>query len=597
MPSSLTSRRIWTALVATGVALTAAPNVRAQAQAEAAPAASTPRAQDDANEAPGSPPAAPPSEQPEDAQPEAPPSTGAPHGSAPDGAPPGSAPNDLPAPTPTEADEASSALSGEERKARLPDASARPEVNDETPAPGVPLVYTLEAIKVVGNHRTRDSVVERYIPFEPGRVIDAEDAAFELIRYRLLGTGFFRDVQLSLTKGTRPGSVVLVVEVTERNTVVINDVWMGLAADADNDGNARPLTAFAGINVAETNFLGTGTSLGGAMALAHEQLALRLNVFDPALAGTDWMARGTLLFNDAKDFFGNAQVLYSDPNQEGRRTDHAVLRYERFGGVLGLGRDLSMSTQLWLSHRFETIDAEYPLQASHHRGVDNVEPIDFSLNRGRSRLSVLGAALHFDTRDHPFLPTTGWLVDAGAELGVEPLGSDYGYQRADFQASHWWSLGPPGHVFRLGILGGAIAGDAPFFEQYYVGDYSDFLPSRILGVNFDRRPPPNFLGTQIAEVRYGKYAAQLLGEYRIPLYRGSRSIFGIDLFGSAGIYAVADEASLERPAPGYSGLARIPVDVTTNFGVRMDTSAGGFVFAFSNVLYFVPVRGEGPAGE
>jgi hypothetical protein len=28
----------------------------------------------------------------------------------------------------------------------------------------------------------------------------------------------------------------------------------------------------------------------------------------------------------------------------------------------------------------------------------------------------------------------------------------------------------------------------------------------------------------------------------------------------------------------------------------MDTSAGGFVFAFSNALGFVPVRGKGPAG-
>jgi hypothetical protein len=29
----------------------------------------------------------------------------------------------------------------------------------------------------------------------------------------------------------------------------------------------------------------------------------------------------------------------------------------------------------------------------------------------------------------------------------------------------------------------------------------------------------------------------------------------------------------------------------------MDTAAGGFVFAFSNVLYFIPVSTEGPAGE
>lgn len=471
-----------------------------------------------------------------------------------------------------------------------PPAAARPDA-------AAPLVYTLERIAVRGNTRTRESVVQRFVPFRPGRVIDAEDPELELVRYRLMGTGFFRDVQLSLEKGSRPGQVVLVVSVTERNTIVLNDVWMGLAADADNDGTKRPLTAFAGLDVAETNLFGTGITLGGAMALAHEQLALRLNVLDPALFGSEWMGRGTFLYNDARDYFGNANVLYSAPNQQGRRTDSAVLNYERLGGVAGLGRDLSVSTQLWLNYRFESIDGDYPLQASHERGENKVEPIDFSLIRGRSYLSVIGASLRYDTRDHPFLPTRGWMVDASTEVGVVPLGSDYGYERADLRASRFWPVGDRGHALRLDFFAGAIAGDAPFFEQYHVGDFSEFLPPRILGVNFDRRPPPNFLNTQIVEVRYGTYAGRLEAEYRVPLYRGSRSIFGIDLFGRAGIYAVADEASIKRPAPGYSGFSKIPMDLTANFGVRMDTSAGGFVFALSNVLSFIPVHEDGLASD
>jgi hypothetical protein len=150
---------------------------------------------------------------------------------------------------------------------------------------------------------------------------------------------------------------------------------------------------------------------------------------------------------------------------------------------------------------------------------------------------------------------------------------------------------------RLELFGGAIAGNAPFFEQYYVGDFSDFLPDRVLGVNFDRRPPKNFLGTEIVEVRYGKYAFKLGTEYRIPLYRGHHSVYGIDLFGSLGVYGVAGDRDLTSPPRAYSGLATIPIDVTANAGFRMDTSAGGFVFAFSNILGFLPVRGEEPAGK
>jgi hypothetical protein len=105
------------------------------------------------------------------------------------------------------------------------------------------------------------------------------------------------------------------------------------------------------------------------------------------------------------------------------------------------------------------------------------------------------------------------------------------------------------------------------------------------------------LGTQVVEVRYGQYAAKLGAEYRVPLYRGHRSILGIDLFGSTGIYSVFSDREIQRHAPDYSGAALIPVDLTANLGFRMDTSAGGFVFAFSNVLYFLAVSTEGPAGE
>lgn len=485
-----------------------------------------------------------------------------------------------------------------------PSAPSAPEKNCPCPAetgPRAALVtqavrYTLEGVEVRGNTRTRAQVVLRYVPFKRGDVFDVDDAEVELSRYRLLGTGFFRDVQFSLRKGSTRGFVVLVIDVVERNTIVINDVRMGISADADTHGNKRPLTAYAGIDVAETNLLGTGITLGSAMAVADEQLALRVRFLDPAFLGSSWMTSGTLLYNDARDFFGNAGVLREDdPSSDASSSQSAVVNYKRFGGSLGVGRDLSISTQIWLNYRLETLDASYPLEASHLRGFAT-EPIDFDIIRGRSILSTLRASLEHDTRDHPFLPTRGWHATVTAEVGLLPLGSDYDYQRAEVAASHWWRLPWNEHVLRLEMFAGAISGNAPFFEQYYVGDFSDFLPSRILGVNFDRRPPPNFLGTDIVEVRYGKYAFKLAGEYRVPLFRGHRSIYGIDFFASMGVYGVAGTRDITSPPVGYSGLARVPIDLTGNFGFRMDTSAGGFVFAFSNVLGFIPVRGKGPAG-
>ena len=185
-------------------------------------------------------------------------------------------------------------------------------------------------------------------------MFDVDDPEVELSRYRLLGTGFFRDVQFSLRKGSSRGLVVLVIDVVERNTIVLNDVRMGISADADTQGNSRPLTAYAGIDVAETNLLGTGITLGSAMAVAQNQLALRVRFLDPAFLGSSWMTNGTLLYNDALDFFGNAAVLKGRPEQHQQlaappwsATSASVARWasagicrspRNFGSIIGWNR-------------------------------------------------------------------------------------------------------------------------------------------------------------------------------------------------------------------------------------------------------------------
>src|SRR5690606_30404127 len=124
-----------------------------------------------------------------------------------------------------------------------------------------------------------------------------------------------------------------------------------------------------------------------------------------------------------------------------------------------------------------------------------------------------------------------------------------------------------------------------------IGDLSDFRPGRVLGLVFDDRPAPNFLGTSIAEVRYGDYAARLVGEYRIPVYRGHRSIYGIDFYFGGGVIALAGLRELERPPRDLGGARLIPIDLTANLGFRMDTSLGGVTFSFANALGFIPLGG------
>ncbi len=454
------------------------------------------------------------------------------------------------------------------------------------------LRYTLDGIEVRGNQRTADRVVLRYLPFELGDVLDVDDPDLELTRFRLLGTGFFSSVRLSLRKGRQRGSAVLVVDVVERNTLIVENVAMGIAADEDNEGNSEPITPYLGVQAAETNLAGTGITLGAGIGVAADQFAMGMRFADPAFIGSEWTFTAAMHYIDARDFFGIKDVSFESPLLELREvTDYAVVSYSRFGGSIGAGHDLSTSTRVAFDYGLERVEALVPTVASHVRG-NTREPIDFDILPGASVLSKIQAQLIYDTRDTPFLPTRGALGTIRGTLGLEPLGSSYGYQKLEASLAYWWRL-PWRHVLSIEGQVGAIAGDAPFFEQFYVGDFTDLLPDRILGLNPDRRQPPNILGTDIVEVRYGHYAAKLATEYRIPLYTGHGSVYGIDFFTGAGLYGVATHRDFDDPPTGYEGAARAPIDLTYNLGIRIETYVGGFSVAFSNLLGLLPTREGG----
>ncbi len=447
---------------------------------------------------------------------------------------------------------------------------ASPAPQASAPRPPFGGKYTLEGIEVRGNTTTLARVVLRYVPLRVGDLFDVEDREIERTRFRLLSTGFFRDVQLSLRRGTRRGYVVLVVSVAERSTIVIDGLWLGLSAYVGPSRDARPLTAYGGAQVTETNLAGSGAALGGAFAVADGQLALRARLADPQLLRTTWDARTELLYNAAVDYFGDhgARVEESDPSR--KLSNVALLPYKRFGGRLSGGHDLATFSQIQFAYRLEKIDA--PL--------------------GSSILSTVGATFVNDTRDEPFLPTGGHHIDAEFEASLAPFGSDYPYAKLVLNASRWFAL-PWGHVAHIEGFAGAVFGEAPLFESFYVGDLSDLLPDRVLDLNFDRRPALNLLGTSVVESRYGSYAAKANAEYRVPLYRGIRSIYGVDVFGSFGLYALATDAHFLGRLPGYTGLASIPVDLTFNAGLRIDTQAGGFVFGVSNIVGLALKQGMG----
>ena len=116
--------------------------------------------------------------------------------------------------------------------------------------------YVIDDVLVRGNHKTQKSIIVAEVAalgLVQGAVVDASDPRVEAARYRLLALGYFLDVRLSVTRGASRGGVVLVVEVEERGTIVINELFPSTSA----------ATAFwGGADVSETNLLGHGINLG-----------------------------------------------------------------------------------------------------------------------------------------------------------------------------------------------------------------------------------------------------------------------------------------------------------------------------------------------
>jgi outer membrane protein assembly factor BamA len=150
--------------------------------------------------------------------------------------------------------------------------SAAPVESDATGPDEFAPSYTIERIEVRGNHKTRTELILREVALSPGDTVTADDARVERARLHLLTLGYFLDARLSMIKGERRGGAVLVIEVEERGTIILNAVYLG-TSEATN--------VWGGLDVSERNLLGRGLTLGAGFVSSTRP---QVNGAKPALA-------------------------------------------------------------------------------------------------------------------------------------------------------------------------------------------------------------------------------------------------------------------------------------------------------------------------
>jgi outer membrane protein insertion porin family len=440
--------------------------------------------------------------------------------------------------------------------------------------------YTLEKILIEGNTKTTDSTILFFIPIKKGQSFSPDSLELIKSRARLLATGWFSDVVFTLEKGSKKGNALLRIKVEERSTLLISNLILGVSE----------ITPYGGLEITEHNFLGRGLSLSGSFVVGNPYRGFKAEFADPSIFNSPFSVGVAFYYTSGIDYLGTDDVIaiYADSEEATYRP--ARIDYKRIGGSVKGAVTLFKALTLTLKYRFEYIDALLPIAAVSTRG-GVTETLDFGLISGISYVSALSVFLTYDTRNDPFLPSEGIYLNFGIELSNKLLGSTYNYSKYTL-VLEWFKKLPWNHVIRLGFIGGLITGDAPLFEKFYIGDLSDFIPDRVLGMAFDKRKSFNLLRTSINAMRYETIAAKLFAEYIIPLYRKKKAIYGIDFFFSLGIFMLASPEDFSVAPEGYEDVSPAPIDLTANMGFRLDTSAGYFDISVGTLLNLIPIEEE-----
>lgn len=446
-------------------------------------------------------------------------------------------------------------------------------------APQASPTYTIEAVEISGNTKTNAGLIRRELTVRKGAQLSVDSPLFEQTRYRLLALGYFSDVRLRLKKGSEKGHVVLVVEVVERGTIVLTDLFLG---------TSEATTAWGGVGLAERNLLGRGIGVEAAFVLGADpnvergqiQQAYWLRLDTPRIL--DWPAQltGSFLFVDGNEFFQSY-----GPDGSSAPENYLSILYRRIGGGLGVSTDMSSNVRLQVDYRVEGIKADVPWGAVREREDGTHIPIDFGIHNGTSFLSVFAITLERDTRSDPFLPETGSLLSVSGDFSTLTLGSSYSYAKITAAYRKYFPLSWK-HIVAMDLFGGIVFGEAPFFERFFIGDLNDLVPSRALGLNFSTLPSRNFFGTSIDLMRYEDLALRTSVEYIIPWFRRSGFFYVAEFFLNAGLLVMASKNDVKFRDVSFS--ESFPIDMTLDVGIRLDSKIGIFRFSLGNALGRIP---------
>jgi outer membrane protein insertion porin family len=346
-------------------------------------------------------------------------------------------------------------------------------------------------IFIVGNERTRQTVILRQVPLFPGQLLSypkLREAERNLSRIGIFNSpdGAEHPTVTVLDPDSPSEFKDILVTVNEQSTGSIL-FGVGVNSDAGLQGsvvlNERNFDLFRPPMSIEDLFSGNAWR-GGGQEFRME-----------AVPGTQ-LQRYTISFREP--------FLYDTPYSlglSGYYYDRIFNEDEesRLGGRVTLGRKLTDQISASITGRIENVGIH---------SVSIFAPPDYQEVVGNNLLASVRASLTYDTRDSFLRATKGWLVD----LSYEQFFGDHVFPQANLDVSKFFTVwqrndGTGRHVLALHSQVGWSGTNTPVYERFFAGGFRSIRGFEFRGVG----PDVNTFKTG------GDFMLLNSAEYQIPI--------------------------------------------------------------------------------
>jgi len=302
--------------------------------------------------------------------------------------------------------------------------------------------YEIHDINISGNHVTKDKVIRRELPIQPGDPVD--NFLLKATKARLMGLGYFNKVTIVSQDTANPGEKDIDIKVIEKKTTKLT-----LGGGVSSVDGLMGSISFSQSNFDLFNpsnyFSGGGQRLNVMLQIGTDRQQAEISFVEP------WLFDIPLKLT-VEGYYRSKYFNYWSERHGGGYISLTKKVFDDF-------------TSIELGHRLEAVevfDMDDDYDSKYFRG-----------EKGTDFMSKTSILLSRDTRDSLNNPTSGYLLSILGELNA----ATKVYYRLEFKASNYLPFFEDLFVLHTGIkygVVGRISGESesnmvPLYERYFLG--------------------------------------------------------------------------------------------------------------------------------